>query len=132
MSQENVEIVRRVHDQTQDDPEAFYDLLDDEVEWHESGTMRPEGGIYRGPEGVREYFRTWVGAFDSWGWEVEEYLDAGESVVMRLHQWGRGRGSGAAVEQRFWQVLTLRNGKIIRRSDHLEKAEALEAAGLSE
>ncbi|MEK6327565.1 MAG: hypothetical protein AABM66_08600 [Actinomycetota bacterium] len=63
---------------------------------------------------------------------MDEYLDAGESVVTRIHQWGRGKGSRATVEQRFWQVLTLRNGRIVRRSDHLEKAEALEAAGLKE
>ncbi|MEK6327564.1 MAG: nuclear transport factor 2 family protein [Actinomycetota bacterium] len=67
MSQENVEIVRRMHDQAHDDPEAFFDLLDDEVEWRESGATRPEGGTYHGPDGVREFFRTWVGAFEGWG-----------------------------------------------------------------
>jgi ketosteroid isomerase-like protein len=132
MSQENVEIVKRMHGQAHDDPEAFFDLLDDEVEWHVSVDFRPEGGIYRGPDGVREFFRTWVGAFEGWGWEADEYLDAGESVVIRMHQWGSGKGSGATVEQRFWEVWTFRNGKVIRRSDHFDKAEALEAAGLRE
>ena len=59
-------------------------------------------------------------------------IDAGDSVVVHIHQWGRGKGSGATVESRFWQVLTLRDGRVIRVTHHPEKAQALEVVGLSE
>jgi len=51
MSQENVEIVGRMHDQAHDDPEAFFDLLDDEVEWRESGPFVPKAGLIVAPRG---------------------------------------------------------------------------------
>ena len=77
-------------------------------------------------------FRDWVGAFEAWGYEAEEIIDAGDAAVVQLHQWGRGKGSGATVENRFWQVWTVREGKVTRATHHVEKARALEAAGLSE
>jgi ketosteroid isomerase-like protein len=74
----------------------------------------------------------WTGPFDEWGYEVGEVIDAGDSVVAQIHQWGRGKGSGAGVESRFWQAWTISDGKIVRATHHSEKAEALEAAGLPE
>jgi hypothetical protein len=43
---------------------------------------------------------------------------------------GRGKGSGAPVEARFWQVWIMRDGKAVRVTHHIEKADALEAAAL--
>jgi ketosteroid isomerase-like protein len=43
----------------------------------------------------------------------------------------RGRGSGVPVDQRVFSVLTVRDGKVARIDDHTERADALEAAGLS-
>ena len=42
------------------------------------------------------------------------------------------KAGGVSVDNHFWQVWTLRDGKVIRSTHHWEKAEALEAAGLSE
>ena len=52
-------------------------------------------------------------------------------VVTARHR-GRGRESGVAVDARFYEVYTLRDGKIVRVDEFVERAEALEAAGLSE
>jgi ketosteroid isomerase-like protein len=85
-----------------------------------------------GPGAVRRFFRRLVGGFEHWDYEVEESIDAGDAVVLHLHHWGRGKLSGAPVEARFWQVWTMRDGKAVRVTHHVEKADALEAAGLSE
>jgi hypothetical protein len=37
--------------------------------------------IYRGLDGVRDYFREWVSIFDALGSEVEEWIDAGDDVI---------------------------------------------------
>jgi ketosteroid isomerase-like protein len=132
MSQENVEFVRRMLDQAEDDPEAMYECLADDVEWEASELELPGRATYHGPEGVREFFRDWVGAFEAWGYEAEEFIDAADATVVQIHQWGRGKGSGVAVDNRFWQVWTVRNGKVIRATHHFQKARALKAAGLSE
>ena len=128
MSRGNVEMIERMLGQALNNPAALYELLDDDVHW-EVGALVPDAEAYHGPEGVKEFFRRWVGTFDEWAYEVGEVIDAGDSVVAHIHQWGRGKGSGARVEHRFWQVWTIRDGKIIRGSNHSERAAALEAAG---
>jgi ketosteroid isomerase-like protein len=133
MSQENVELILGVFDQARHDPTALWNVLDDEVRWEVGGLDIPDSeGTWHGPSGVREFFRRWVGTFDEWSYEFGDVIDAGDSVVVRMHQWGRGKGSGATVEWQFWQVWTIRDGKVVRYTHHAEKAEALEAVGLRE
>jgi ketosteroid isomerase-like protein len=95
-------------------------------------TEFPEPRKVYGPDAVRELLRTWAGTFDDWGYEAEEVIDAGDSVFACLRQWGRGKGSGVPVEYRFFGVWTFRDGKVIRYKGFNDRAEALEAAELSE
>ena len=132
MSQENVEIVRRMYEEAKTRPEALYEFLDDGIEWETSGLNLPGTPQGRGRETVRSFFRSWTGAFKEWDYEVGELTDAGDEVIVRIHQRGRGKASGVAVENQFWQVWTLRDGKGIRATHHFKKADALEAAGLRE
>ena len=127
-----MEIVRQMYEQAGERPEALYEILADDVHWDASAVGQLELGVVQGRDAVMEFFRRWVGAFEQWGYDVEELLDAGECVIARVHQWGRGKASGVEVDGRFWQVWTFRDGKAIRTTHHREKAEALEAAGLSE
>jgi ketosteroid isomerase-like protein len=130
MSQENVEMIERMLDKAQHDPTALFEILDDDVRWELGSLNIPDvGATYCGPAGVGEFFRRWVGPFDEWGYEVGDVIEAGDSVVVQIQQWGRGKGSGATVESRFWQVWTIRDGKVVRATHHFEKADALEAVG---
>jgi ketosteroid isomerase-like protein len=128
MSQQNVEKVRTAIASA---PAGLLAILHDEVEWDYVGAF-PEAATYHGPEQVAEFLRGWVGGFDDFGLEADELIDAGDSVLVLLHQWGRGRDTGAQVESRTWQVLTFHDEKVIHCRGYATKAEALEAAGLSE
>ena len=59
-------------------------------------------------------------------------IDAGDLVFAGIIQRGRPRGSEAVVEERSWQVTTFRDGVVTRVEAFLDRAQALEAAGLSE
>jgi ketosteroid isomerase-like protein len=132
MSQENVRSVRRFLDHAREDPDAW-DIFDQDVLWEVGALAIPDvPATSRGPDAVREFFRRWVGAFEGWADKVQEVIEAGDAVAVHLHQWGRGKGSGAMVDLRFWEVWTMRDGKAVRVTHRLEKAEALEAAGSSE
>src|SRR5215211_2301972 len=128
LSRENLETLRRA---MASGPASLLDILDEEVEWDYVGAF-PEAVTYRGPQEVGEFLRQWVGGFDDFGFEAQEAIDHGDSVVVCLHQWGRGKEAGAQVESRTWQVFTFRRGKVIHCRGHASRAEALDAAGLRE
>lgn len=112
-----------------EDPEPLFALLDEQVEWDYVGAF-PESATYRGPDAVRAFFGEWAGAFDDFAVEAEEVTGAGDHVVVRMRQSGRGKETGAAVENRVWQVFTFRGGKIVHCRGYSTEAEAFEAAGL--
>ncbi len=134
MSQQNLELIRRLFDEAPSDPEVFFAALDDEVEWDAGNVDIPDAGAsrWRGPAGVREFFRHWVGPFDEWGFELVDTMDVGDSIVAHVHQWGRGKGSGATVETRHWHVWTVHHGKVVRVTLHVDREAALAAAGAAE
>ena len=86
---------------------------------------------YQGHEGLLRWMGNWTEGFDQFEMEVEEYMDAGDHVVVRAFQRATGAISGAPVEARFWFVNTVRDGKIVRMGAYPDESEALEAAGLS-
>jgi ketosteroid isomerase-like protein len=88
--------------------------------------------IYTGHDGLREFFRVWHEAWGQVEYDYEELIDAGEQVVAVVTRHARGRTSGVQVEKPFALVWTIRNGKAVRVVWFLDRAEALEAAGLSE
>ena len=59
-------------------------------------------------------------------------FDAGDRVVVTARHRGRGRESGVSVDARFYEIYSLRDGKIVRVDEFAERIEALEAAGLRE
>jgi ketosteroid isomerase-like protein len=139
MSQENVEVVRRVYDEFQaamkrGDPGALFDseAVADHCEWV---TDPPLDGtsVWRGREGFVEFLRTWTEEFGEWSIRLERFIDAGEDRVVALtHQSATGKGSGVPVEWKNGTVYELENGRVVRVRNYLSHAEALEAAGLSE
>jgi ketosteroid isomerase-like protein len=58
------------------------------------------------------------------------FIDAGDHVVVTVHESGRGQGSGIEIDGRYFNVLTVRNGKIVRKVKFTQHSDALEAAGL--
>jgi ketosteroid isomerase-like protein len=73
-----------------------------------------------------------VDSFEGHTIEATEIIDAGDKVFVAILQRGRPRGSQAVVEGRWWVATTLRRGEIARVEVFPERAQALEAAGLSE
>ena len=135
MSEENVDIVRRGFEAgNRRDVEALIEVLDREVEWHSALLMSLEGeaAVYRGHEGIREFFRDLDGLFDKLHAEYPEIRDLGDRVVGIGRISMRGKGSGAQTESPLVTVVDLKNGKAIRVQTYLEHNEALEAAGLRE
>jgi ketosteroid isomerase-like protein len=131
MSQENVEVVRRMyeafHSGDFDGALAHFDpdvLID--------ATMRVDAGIGRGREELFAIVGGWLGAFDDWREEIEEMRDLGRHVCVVSTQYGRGRGTGIETETRYAVLYELRGTQITHMTMYPDPVEALEAIGLSE
>jgi ketosteroid isomerase-like protein len=135
MSQENVELVREVFESfLGGDLEKTAQLVDPEVEFH--GTV---GGLEEGrvAHGLPQAVQTFWGEEDLEAWderrlEAEEFIDAGDDVVVLLHEFRRGRRSGIELETETAVVVAVSGGRVVRIQGYMDRHAALEAAGLSE
>ena len=85
----------------------------------------------RGPDEVRRFWEGLDETFDELQLRPQEYVDAGDRVATRLRHYGRGKLSGAEIdEEMYHQVATFRGGKIVRLEYFGEWSEALQAAGV--
>ena len=135
MSQENVELVRRIWEASERrDTAAVFALYDPAIVWDFSHAAPVElRGLYHGYDGLRQFFRQWLEPFENFHVEAETFIDAGDSVVVGYRQSGRGKASGAEVEMPVaWSVYRIRDGLVTRIEVFPTKPEAFEAVGLSE
>ena len=129
MSEQNVEVVQRTFEAfIRGDFESAMAAFDPAVEF-DLTHVAPDGDVYHGHEGVWQAMRRWLLAWEDYRMEVDDYLDAGDSVVIRFRESGRGRGTGVPVEQNVTGVWELRTGKVVRVTPYLDRREALAAAG---
>lgn len=101
-----------------------------EVEWHVLGVL-PETEVYRGPQGVRQFWKPWTESFEDLPTEVQEIIEAGDAVLVVFTVSGSGRGSGAEVRTPpFAQLWRFDGGKVVRVEMFPDKQQALAALRL--
>jgi uncharacterized protein len=133
MSQGNVEIIRRAFGAYErGDLDAAVGDLAPECEYVAAGTVPGRTGTYRGPEGYKVFMAWLAEEFSDTHAQVDALIDAGDSVVVGATLSGGGQQSGIPASFTFWQVWRLADGKVVHGQGFVHKAEALEAAGLSE
>jgi ketosteroid isomerase-like protein len=128
MSEENVDLVRRLyHAWQRDEFHAPPELLDPEIEY-----VNPPGAI---EPGVRRGLAAFVTAVEklsegwsSWQMEPEEFRAVGNQVAVVMRYRARARRSGIEVEGRESALLTVRDGKIVRYEWFHGPTDAIEAA----
>jgi uncharacterized protein len=133
MSQENVEIIRRLYRFFRD---RDYAVIEDAVEPDavidvSRNIFNP--AVYQGLDGLRRFLaqidEMWID-FDA---TPEEFIDEGDTVVVAHRISGIGRESGVKAEMRLFLVVTFRNGKVVGFTGGFRsRQEALAAAGISE
>jgi ketosteroid isomerase-like protein len=128
MSEENVEIARKgVEAYARGDLDTALTYADPDIIWNPV-----EEAATQGHDAIRANLERWETDFEDFEATPEEYIDAGDQVLVPIHWSGRGRGSGVQVDIRTYNVYTLRDGKVIRMDEFTERSKALKAAGLSE
>src|SRR5688572_15670498 len=130
MAQDNVEIVRRVHEEVAARLELPEELFDANWELDVTEFSVVYAGVVCGREAVEALRQHWE-MFEDFRSEIEEVIHADEEqVVTAVRDSGRIRGSDAEVSNRLFHVWTFGNGRIIRLWVHTDRNRALEAARL--
>jgi ketosteroid isomerase-like protein len=126
MPEENIEIVGRLIDAW-----GRRDLQAVLEEMHPQCEVR---GIevretLRGHDALAAGFRDWFDAFDEFTIHPEDFIADGDRVLVPVRQRARGKGSGVEVEQRFFQLFTLRDGMVFRFEEYSEESDVQKALG---
>jgi uncharacterized protein len=132
MSQENIEVVRRLSELLKRrDWRGMTDLLDPNVELHGTVGGLEEGKILRGLSQISGAFETEDDeVWDEHRIEPQEFIDAGDRVVVLQREYQRSK-SGVETVIDTAGILDLRDGRVVRMQGYMNPADALEAAGLS-
>jgi hypothetical protein len=132
MSEENVENVRRGIDAwNRGDLDEWLAGFAPKAELHTTGRF-PDQGVYRGRAGLERYWSEIHEAAEEMSVTVTDMRAIGDKVFQAVTARGRGKRSGVPIEQPIWFVTTLRDGLAVRVENYVDRAEALEAAGLQE
>jgi|SRR5215204_2981010 len=136
MSEENIEIVRRIHEALTEGvhERAINALLnadlmapDAEIDFRNA---YPDGGVFQLATMAQFEAEPWE---QSVRFEVESIRAAGaDRVLAFVRTLATGGESGIEVEARVAHLMTLREGQLVRIEVYTDRAKALEAAGLSE
>jgi ketosteroid isomerase-like protein len=130
MSQENLKLVERVLGHLVTTGEILWDTADPEIEIHDHDA--PDQGDYRGYEGLTRWLEDWGEAWAEWSIELDEFIDAGDSVVIFIRMKAKGRGSGIEIDRPDALVYGISGGLITRIDYFNDRDEALKAVGLAE
>ena len=132
MPQENMAVVQRAFAawNTGDFDAVAADSASDVV-WNLSRVDNwTERDTYSGLLELRAFWDLWLGVWVDHHLELLELLANDDKVFCRYRQTATGKASGASVEVENGQVITFRDGKMIRTDVYSDPAEAAQAAGV--
>jgi ketosteroid isomerase-like protein len=132
VSETNLEAVRRIYESWgRGDFTVGSELYDPHVVL----VLRPEfpeSGPHYGREAIGKYMREdFLQDFAHATISGEEFLEAGDTVLVGVHQEATGPRSGAPVDMHYFQLWTFRGGSVIRIESVMEREDALATAGLT-
>ena len=132
MSEENVELARQYFKALKRGMDASEHLRHPAIEVMDPPDF-PDADRHVGEAAAPKLINSYL----ELGWDgqyrVQEYLDAGEEVVVIWQAHVRTpHGGGLPLEQTFAHVLFFEGGRVRRVRQYLTREEALEAAGLRE
>jgi 2-(1,2-epoxy-1,2-dihydrophenyl)acetyl-CoA isomerase len=128
---------REVEDLARSDYDWFNREHESPPTWHPEGEYinareDPDHAVHRGIDAIRKHVQGWVDSYPDLRVEPLEIRSNGNRVFVWVRFTGHGAESGASVEMELANVVTYEDGRIRRLEEYSDRAEALEAIGLSE
>ena len=128
MSQADLEVVQSTWRRFVETGELDFTTMHPDVEVHDHDI--PDAGIYQGHDGFRRWADDWGRAWESYSMRPENFIGAGDRVVVLIRMTATGGGSGVTLRRQDALVYELRDGLIVRIDYFNNQRDALAAAGL--
>jgi len=87
----------------------------------------PFGGVYEGPDGVREYVQQMQGALRIESLKAHEWVTSGDRVIVIGSETSRFLHNGQVYDMDWVHVNTVRDGRIVEMREYNDTASMLEA-----
>jgi ketosteroid isomerase-like protein len=107
---------------------AAAEPLDAQIEWSEPAEF-PGGGTYHGREGAKQYLAQSRASWAEVISEPEQFIPAGNRIVVFVHARVRPKNSDEWQEVRLADVYTFHNGKAVQMRAFADRQEALRWVG---
>lgn len=124
-----VEIVRRSYEAfARKDLDGVLGDMAPDIRWEQAQGL-PHGGVYHGLDEVRRSIFDPLDAewWDEFSADPDEFLDAGDDVVVLGRYRGVAKGTGKRLDVPFVHVWTLREGRAVRFRQFLDTAGWVDA-----
>jgi SnoaL-like domain len=116
MSRENVQFIRRVNELANAGrwDVVFEDMYHPDIELRDLRHAPDLPEIVQGREAVGRVLTNWMAAYDEFGAEVYELIDAHPWVICDARWYGRGKGSDIPIDVRGADAYEVKDGGIVR------------------
>jgi uncharacterized protein len=126
----NLDIVKRLYTAfSERDQNSILQIFDPNIEWIQNEGF-PGGGRYFGVDAIlNDVFAKFRSEWETWQAVVEEWLDAGDTIIALGEYRGTYKSTGKSTKAAFAHVYRLKDNRIVKfqqYTDTLKVAEAMQ------
>jgi ketosteroid isomerase-like protein len=129
MSQENVQVIRGLYEAFgRGDVPMVLGQMDQSIEWNEAENfIYADRNPYVGPQAVLEgVFMRFGSDWDGFTVTPEEWLDAGDRIVVLGIYSGTHKATGRQVRAQFAHIWSMREGRVVRFQQYTDTKQFAE------
>jgi ketosteroid isomerase-like protein len=132
MSQENVDLVRGIYESlAAGDIAGVVGPMSPDIVWHEAENFPyADGNPYVGPQAVAEgVFSRCIGEWDGFAVNIEEILDAGDTIVALGRYGGSYKATGRSMNPQLAHVWRVADGKAVAFQQYVDTLQVARTTG---
>ncbi len=112
--------------------EAMLEYLREDFVMTTPAEVAAEPGVYRGHDGVREYWDSFFEVMEVIRPEPVRFHESGDWLLIELEVYVRGKGSGVSAEQMAYAAMRVEDGKAAELTFFQTLDDGLEAIGATQ
>lgn len=124
----NIDVIKSLYETfVKKDWDRFAELSDPNLEWIQNEGF-PKGRHSRGAEEVvKNVFDVFAKDWETWSFEIEEHLDAGDKIITLGAYKGQHKETGKKFTAAAAHVFDLKNGRVLRFRQYTDTAQIWKA-----